>query len=193
MSTIPFANPSLAAGFNLSQASRFGTLVRGSLVRQGYPAATAASFSLVYQSAYGWVLANWSLVQPWYSKAQDAKSWYDAAGGATTWNLAGKLEQNAQMMGASSKIITGFSDVRLVGGAAVLSPLVDVMQKVAKHNGVDLNPCALSIAKVALDLAGIAGGGLTAESGFGVVLAVMSTAATVGDLTELGGTCGPQH
>ena len=197
MSTIPFANPSLSnfsLGLDVNGARRFTSAVQASLVRQGYSAKDAAAYSQVYRGAYDWVQVNWPKVKPYvkslYDAANSAQTAYGTYSGAKTFSQATLLLQNSTRIGASDAIQAGFSNVRWGGGAGVLSGLVAVMEVVAQKNNVELNPCAMSIAKVSLDLAGMAAGGATAETGFGTVLFVMSTVSTLVDLGGLSQSCG---
>lgn len=75
-------------------------------------------------------------------------------------------------------------------GIAGLSGLIDLMVAVATANGIALNGCSVSIARVSADLAGMAIGGATAMSGVGTVLFVMGAAGAVIDVRGLASACG---
>jgi membrane associated rhomboid family serine protease len=192
MSTIPWANPSNSTfpiASDKNGASKFASDVSSSLVRQGMDADSAARLSLVYGSAYSYLKQNWSQIAANYTTADYLKQGYDAVSGAQKFVQASRLLQNAAGMGASSAVLTGFSNARIAGASGVLSGLVTVMQLVADHNHVQYNRCAVSIAKVSLDLVGIVGGGITVEFGVGGVLAVMSIVSATADTVELAASC----
>ncbi len=65
-------------------------------------------------------------------------------------------------------------DARGLSVATALSGVVDIMEVIAKQNNVELNPCAISIAKVSLDGVGIIGGGLSFATVYGAFQAAMS-------------------
>lgn len=192
MSTMPFAYASIddfyiPAGVNGSAG--FSTAVRSSLITQGYDAGDAAGLANVYGSAYGYLQNHWSEFVAAYKVANAAKTGFDAFKGAQKAVQATTLLNNATMMGASSDILIGFQDARLAGGAGVLSALVSVMEIVAQRNHVELNECALSVAKVSLDLVGALSGGITVEFGVGGVMAAMSIVAGVSDTIQLATSC----
>jgi len=193
MSTVPFSFATYsmlsAAPGGVSGAIQFKIAVAGSLVRQGYASDQAAGLSLIYESSYTYVRNNWPAIVATYGKADNLKTTWDSVNSGIKFMQASTLLNNAKLMDASPQIIEGFSNARMVAGAGILSGLVSVIQLVAEKNNIPLNMCALSIAKVSLDLAGVAGGGLTFEFGIGDVLAVMSMISLVSDSYDLATSC----
>jgi len=145
--------------------------------------------SQVYGSAYNYLRAHWSSIATGYSYADNAKSFFDAGQGYKTVVQATTLINNAETMNFSMNIMTGLSDARLVGVSGILGGTVTAMQFTANYYHVQLNECALSVAKVSIDLVGVLGGGLTAEFGPGTVLAVMSIISGVSDTGQLISAC----
>jgi hypothetical protein len=75
------------------------------------------------------------------------------------------------------------------GGASVLGVFVDRFAALAKYKGIEVNECALSVAKVATDIGGAGVGALTSVSGFGVLLLAVSVVSTFQDSYSLGKAC----
>ena len=171
-----------------NDANRFRAFAVSSLTRNGYDAATASRFSVIYGYAYLFISSQDVISAYGYmDKAATAYGSYD---GVARFAQATRLMNNAQEYGMSSEILLqGFQDVRLVGAAGVLSGLVTLLDVVAKAHHVALNECMMSVSKVSLDAAGIAGGGLSAETGFGAVLAAMSVLAFANDAKDLRNNC----
>jgi hypothetical protein len=150
------------------------------------------NLSQVYGSAYSYLSAHWSYIVQHYNYADKAKSLWDAGQGYQRVVKATTLFNNAGAMNASSRIMTGLSDARLVGAAGILGGTITAMEFAANHYHVELNECALSVSKVSLDLVGVVGGGLTVEFGIGGVLAVMSIISGVNDSRQLILSCTPR-
>lgn len=75
------------------------------------------------------------------------------------------------------------------GGASVLGVFVDRFAALAKYKGIELNECALSVAKVATDIVGAGVGAVTSVSGFGLLLLGVSILSTYQDSYSLGKAC----
>jgi len=170
-------------------AGAFSNKVFHSLAKQGYKPLPALNMSQVYGSAYNYLRAHWSSIARNYSYADNAKTILDAGQGYKTMIQATTLINNGTTMNVSMNIMTGLSDARLVGVSGILSGTVTAMQFTANYYHVPLNDCALSVAKVSMDLVGVVGGGLTAEFGPGTVLAVMSIISGVSDTGQLISAC----
>jgi hypothetical protein len=192
MSTLPFAYPAISFDFippGVNGAAGFSSAVRNSLIKQGYPTTSATGLANVYGSAYSFLKNNWSQFIVAYKVVDAAKTGYDAFKGTEKVIQSTTLITDATAMGASSEVLSGLSDARLAGGAGILSALVSVMEIVAKDNHIELNECALSVAKVSLDLIGLVSGGITVEFGIGGVLTAMSIVAGVTDTIQLASSC----
>lgn len=176
---------------NAISTGAFSSRVFHSLLKQGFGQQAALNMSQVYGRTYSYLRVHWTSITTNYDYADKVKTVWDTGQGYQRVVRATTLFDNATMMGASSKVLTGFSDARLVGGAGILSGTVMVMEVAAKHYNVPLNECALSVAKVSLDLVGVVGGGVTAEFGPGAVLAVMSAISGVNDSRQLFLSCTP--
>jgi hypothetical protein len=80
-------------------------------------------------------------------------------------------------------------DAGASGGASVLGVFVDRFSSLAKNQGIELNECALSVAKVATDIGGAGVGSVTSVSGVGLVLLGVSVLSTYSDSGELAKNC----
>ena len=156
-----------------SAAALFSKAANDSLIRQGTAPRIAAAWSSVYASSFTYVQTNPTL--------QNAATLY-------------RLQHAFVGLGYANDSVSIFYSAKAVDsalGIAGLSGLIDLMVAVANANGVTLNGCAVSIAKVSSDLAGMAIGGATAMSGVGTVLFVMGAAGAVIDVGGLASACGP--
>ena len=79
----------------------------------------------------------------------------------------------------------------LSGGASVLGVFVDRFGALAKSQGIKLNECALSVAKVATDIGGAGVGAVTSVSGLGVLLLAVGIVSTFQDSKSLVKACSP--
>jgi hypothetical protein len=77
------------------------------------------------------------------------------------------------------------------GGASVLGVFVDRFGTMAKAQGIQLNECALSVARVAADIGGAGVGAVTSVSGWGLLLLGISAVSTFNDGRSLGKACLP--
>jgi hypothetical protein len=121
--------------------------------------------------------------------ADKTKTFWELDESAVRFQQSSHLLQGALAMGASTRVVEGLSEIQMVSGAGVLSGLIGVWEMVGIKNATPASTCALSVAKVSLDLVGVVGGGLTFEFGIGGVLAVMSAISLAKDSFELGESC----
>lgn len=75
------------------------------------------------------------------------------------------------------------------GGATVLGVFVDRFGALARSQGIELNECALSVAKLATDIGGAGVGAVTSVGGFGVLLLGISVVSTFQDSYSLVNAC----
>lgn len=172
---------------NVNDANKIATVVYLSLTKAGFDVEIAAKYSLFCQDVYIYIRNN-PTIQQALKAGKDFKAAWDIREGTTQVYQANKFLSNGAKMGLSSAA-DGFRNVRATGAATVLSASVDVFENLAKKRGIELNDCALSVTKVSLDAAGVAGGGLTFETGIGAVVGVMSFLALGKDARNLSAQC----
>ena len=80
-------------------------------------------------------------------------------------------------------------DFGAAGGASVLGVFVDRFGGLAKSQGIELNECAMSVSKVATDIAAAGVGSVTAVTGWGVLLLGISIVSTYRDSSALAKSC----
>ena len=66
---------------------------------------------------------------------------------------------------------------------------MDRFAALARYKGIELNECALGVAKVATDIGSAGVGAVTSVSGFGVLLLGVSIVSTFQDSYSLGKAC----
>jgi len=123
--------------------------------------------------------------QELYSYIQDDHDLIDAL---KQIEIADKLQPMARQLQLTNSVRT-LGDVRLGGMAGILNVFVDHFKALAEHNGIELNECSLSIAKVCLDIASAGVGALSSVTGVGLVWLGLSVIATFQDSYELGQVC----
>jgi hypothetical protein len=165
-----------------SEGVRVGNSIYAALISTGLDEKRAASFALFCQDVYSYVQND-----PKLQAALDTYSVYD---GSKKSVVAAGYIQRAGALGLKSGI-SGFSDYGKSGGAAVLGVFVDRFGAYAKSQGIELNECSLTLAKVALDVGGAGTGAVTALSGWGLLLAGVSVVATFKDSYSLAKVCFP--
>ena len=153
--------------------------------------ATASKYALFCQHIYAYIQSN-PQVQSALKEMKDIKDAKDVEEGARKAMQAQTLLNNASEMGLTSAV-NGLRSVRGGAAAAVLSVFVDRFASYARAQGIELNDCSLSIAKVSLDFAGAMVGGATAFTGWGLVLTGFSVLAMFNDSYELGKSCLMSH
>jgi len=126
----------------------------------------------------------------WFCQAiyKELKDRHDIIDGLQRIAAANKLLPQATAMNLL-KATRGLKDYRLSAGVGVVAPFVDRLASIAKQNGIELNECALSVTKVALDIAGAGTGAVTSVSGIGIPLLFLSVVATFNDSNGLGKAC----
>lgn len=163
------------------------SFVYSGLTGSGMNSNNAAKYALLCQHLYVYIDSNpqvqWALQQ-----VKDAKDARDIGEGARKAVHAKALLSNAHELGLTSAV-HGLRDVRAGGAATVLSVFVDRFASYARAQGIELNECSLSVAKVSLDFGGAMVGGATALSGWGLVLAGFSVLSMFDDSYQLGKAC----
>jgi hypothetical protein len=101
---------------------------------------------------------------------------------------ADKLQPMARQL-QLTKSVEALGDVRLSGKAGMVNVFVDYAKSLAVTCGIEVNECALSVAKVALDLASAGAGAVSSVTGVGVVWLVLSVVSTFQDSYDLGKVC----
>jgi hypothetical protein len=82
-------------------------------------------------------------------------------------------------------------DYGVSGGASVLGVFIDHFSALAKSQGIQLNECALSVAKIATDIGGVGVGAVTSVSGWGVLFLGISIVSTYQDSYSSVSVCSP--
>jgi hypothetical protein len=77
------------------------------------------------------------------------------------------------------------------GGASVLGVFVNRFDALAKSQGIELNECALTVAKVATDIGGAGIGAVSSVTGWGLLFLAVSVVSTLQDSYSLPGACFP--
>ena len=166
--------------------SRFHHDVFHSLVRRGHEPSKAATIAQVVGHTKVWIDAH---IEDAKDLKTGAKGAYDAYDKGKTFVAAGRLIRNPMMANAATKI----GKVQNIAGAGVLRGAVDVLEVAAKHEGVELNKCSLSVSKVALDGVVVTAEAATVETGVGAVLFALSVKGAKDDVVELVATCFDAH
>ena len=170
---------------SVNQAGKISTTVFSALTTAGMDPEEAAHYALFAQDVYNFIEANPNVKKALvvYKSGKAVKDVYDGTKLAVKANT---LLDRAAQIGISTDAA---ANVRGGGVGTVLSGIVDVMEVMAERNGLELNPCAIAITKVSLDGAGMLAGGVTAETGVGLVLAAMSFYSLGTDSYSLGKAC----
>jgi len=129
----------------------------------------------------------------WFCQAiyKELKDSHDVMDGMQKIASANKLMPGAVAMnfGWATGVL---KDYRLSARASVVAPFIDRLAAIARQNGIELNECSLSVTKVALDIAGAGTGAISAVSGIGIPLLVLSVLATYNDSYGLARACSTQ-
>jgi hypothetical protein len=121
-----------------------------------------------------------------YHRAMYVKDAKEVGEGFKKALQANHLMQNAISMDSSSRVITGFRNIRATSAAGILNTFVEYFEKYAEHHGIKLDECSLGVTKVCLD---VIVGGAAATTGWGLVLTGFCVIATFKDSYELGKAC----
>src|SRR5580698_5087411 len=176
---------SVSAVSRVNQAGTVSKTVFSALTRTGMEAEEAAHYALFAQDVYNFIDAN-PIVKKALLTYKGGKAVKDIYDGTKLAVKANTLLDRAATIGISTDAA---ANVRGGGAGTVLSGIVDVMEVMAERNGLEVNPCAIAITKVSLAGAGMLAGGVTAETGVGLVLAAMSFYSLGTDSYSLGKAC----
>jgi hypothetical protein len=126
----------------------------------------------------------------WFCQSiyKELKDQHDALAALKSIANANKVLPNARAMNLV-KSVGVLKDARVSGGVGVVAPFIDRFAAIAKECGVELNECALSVTKVALDIAGAGVGAVTSVEGIGIPILFLSVIATFNDSYSLGKAC----
>ena len=131
----------------------------------------AAQFGAFLQQVHEYIQKDPKLqaaLRGWKA-GQDAHDVYKGAkDAAITARYTGNLNTLVQDYGRS-------------GGASVLGVFVDRFAHMAKAQGIKLNECALSVAKVATDIGGAGVGAVSSVTGWGLLFLGISVLSTFND------------
>jgi hypothetical protein len=97
---------------------------------------------------------------------------------------AGKQLANAKRLNLP-KSMAAAGKLRGASASKGLAAFVDVFEAVAKYEGIPLNECAMAVAKVALDFAGV----LAGTTGAGLLLSALAVLSVGKDSYDLGVAC----
>ena len=107
--------------------------------------------------------------------------------GKDAYDVYDSAQKAVKASGYTGSLNALVRDYGASGGASVLGVFVDRFAALARYEGIELNECALSVAKVAADI----GGAVSLVSGFGVLLLGASIVATFQDSYSLARACPP--
>jgi hypothetical protein len=126
----------------------------------------------------------------WFCQAvyKELKDQHDVTEGLQKIANANKLIPGSIALNFGKATAT-LKTYRLSAGASVVAPFLDRFAGIAKQNGIQLNECALSVTKVALDIAGAGAGAVSSVGLVGIPLLFLSVAATFNDSYGLAKAC----
>ena len=180
---IPFCGGDTMASAN--DSTQFNVFVCAALRGTGVAPDKAASYSQLCTEMYTYVQANPDVKRAltFGQTISDTNSVYSGLKNIST--AVGYINRgNAVGVDTSGFVSYGES-----GGAAVLGVFVDRFNSYAQNQGIELNQCAISVAKVSLDIAAAGTGTVSSLTVFGAVLFGLALIATVNDSHSLAQAC----
>jgi hypothetical protein len=142
----------------------------------------AAKYALLCMDVYRYINDHPEMK----SALQDANN---VRKGVTTISTAVRYAKDGAAIGITSAA-NGFRSYGIGGGGKIISAFVNQFAAYAEKNGIELNQCALSITKVALDIGTAGAGAVTSVTGAGIVFLAIGVLGTFNDSGDMAKACG---